>query len=230
MNVLTVKFGDKYPSSHVNKLYDDVGGNFYCYTDDSTDLNPNIKVIPIDDSVEGVWHKLAMFRKDFGGIKGKIMYLDLDLVIQKDIKELYNQYNTFTMVECYWKPLKELYNNPHYSIVTDMNINSSVMIWNQNENVHIWDFFIDNPEYYMLKHLYGIDRFLFWERLAPNSFFKKYDIYSRRYGISAEDGWYKRSPSYFVKDAFICLMNGQTTKKDYIELKKDINKRKTLSI
>lgn len=232
MNILTVKFGDKYPSSYVNKLYDEVGGNFYCYTDDPLDLNPNIKIIPIDDDVEGVWHKLAMFRKDFGGIKGKIMYLDLDVVIQKNIEELYNQFNKFTMIECYWKPLSELYDSDHYHIVTDMNINSSVLIWNQNENIHIWNAFMENPEYYMLKHL-GIDRFLFWEKLAPNSFFKKYDIYSRLYGISAEEGWYNTADKpYFVKDAFICLMNGQTSKKDYIELQNDINniKNETLSI
>ena len=227
LNLLTVKFGDKYVSSWVNKLYESTpkNKNFYCYTDNPEGLHPDIKIIPIDDTVEGVFHKLAMFQKDFGGIKGKIMYLDLDVVIQKDITPLYNNHNTFTIVQAYWKPLKELNKGRQplpYHIKTDMNVNSSVMIWNQNENIHIWESFMKDPERYM--HIYlGIDRFLFWEK-KTGEWFKELDIYSRRYGINAMNGWYNiwKRP-YYLKDAYICLMNGETTKKDYVELQEDIN-------
>ncbi|MBI33145.1 MAG: hypothetical protein CMD98_04645 [Gammaproteobacteria bacterium] len=254
MNILTVKFGDKYPSSYVNDIYDWVQINertlttsrfekpwveVYCYTDDPTGLNPDINIIPIEDGLEGVWHKLAMFQKDFGGIKGKIMYMDLDVVVQRDISGLYYIHNEFTMVKCYWKPIEELYKeDPKYSrfaddyhIKTDMNINSSVMIWNQNENVHIWEHFLQDPEYHMHKYL-GIDRFLYWEELT-NNFFSEGTIYSRNFGIDAINGWYKPwSQPYFKENGFICLLNGNTTEKDRLELLNDINnyRERTLSI
>jgi len=224
LNILTVKWGDKYSSEYVNTLYDTISDcNFYCYTEDPTDLNPNINVIPIDNELEGVWNKLSMFQKGFGGIEGKIMYLDLDVVIQKDLTDLYESTEGFTMVECYWKPLTELYTSNHYSIKTDMNINSSVMIWNQDENTHIWDKFMEDPEWYMLKYL-GIDRFIFWEKLT-NNFFKELLIYSRLYGINAMNGWYNVwTRAYYHKEAYICLMNGNTSTQDYVELRNDINK------
>jgi hypothetical protein len=225
LNILTVKWGDKYDSSYVNTLYHTIGekSTFYCYTDDPVGLDPDINVIDIDNELEGVWNKLSMFQKDFGGIKGKIIYLDLDVFLQREINPLYDSYDAFTMVKCYWKPLSELYNSEKYFIKTDMDINSSVMVWNQNENIHIWEHFMTDPERFMHKYL-GIDRFIFWEELAPKHYFKPYLIYSRLFGIDANNGWYTVwAKPYYVKDAIICLMNGHTTKKDYVELQNDIN-------
>ena len=93
MNIITVKWGDKYSCADVNELYDSIINklmwgehedsiNFYCYTDDSIGLNYNINWLPLKDyGLDGVWNKLAMFKE---GIlpPGKWLYLDLDLIIQ----------------------------------------------------------------------------------------------------------------------------------------------------
>lgn len=231
MNILTVKWGTKYSHEHVNRLHELIGHcTFYCYTEDPSGLNPNINVIPIEEDLPDVWNKLALFKENFGNIKGKIMYLDLDVIVYNDLKsDLYDAYDNFTMVKCYWKPLKELYKErkefsryPNdYHIKTDMDINSSVMIWNQNENVHIWNTFMNDPESYMLKYL-GIDRFLFWEKLS-NNFFDPNLVYSRYYGID-EDSWFNPNWPYLVPNGIVCLLNGNTAERHYIKAMNDINK------
>ena len=50
-NIVTVKFGTKYSSNFVNKLYNDIklkctdAFEFYFYTDDPTEIDPNITII-----------------------------------------------------------------------------------------------------------------------------------------------------------------------------------------
>jgi hypothetical protein len=213
-SIVTVKWGDKYSAEDVNALYNHKYP-FFCYTDDPKGLHPNIQVIPIEDDLEVWWNKLSMFKRDFGGIKGKIIYFDLDVVIQNDIETLL-AYDTFTLIKCYWKPYKELHTT---GIRHDMNINSSVMVWNANENVHIWEHFNSDPEWFMLNYR-GIDGFMFHEDLEAE-FFKENLIYSRLYGINA-DSWYNPQEAYCLKDAVVCLMNGQTVKEDYKRLKLDL--------
>ena len=67
-NIICVKFGQKYNAEFVNKLYSDCNGNcsnnfdFYCYTDDITDIDSSIKIInPIGPTLKGVWNKLTLF-------------------------------------------------------------------------------------------------------------------------------------------------------------------------
>ena len=223
INIVTVKWGDKYSAEAVNKLNHSIAlntyvkYNIYCYTDDPTGLHPYIKVIPIEDNLEVWWNKLALFQEDFGGIKGKIIYFDLDIVIQKNLTPIL-KYDSFTLIKCFWKPYKEIHKSP---IRNDHNINSSVMVWNANENIHIWDHFNTDPEYFMLEYR-GIDGFMFHEDLEAE-FFKENLIYSRLYGIN-EDSWYNPGTDWYLKEAIICIMNGQTTKEDYIKLQIDINK------
>lgn len=213
-NIITVKWGDKYSAEDVNKLYDP-RYDFYCYTDDPKGLHESIKVLPIEGSLEIYWNKLALFQKDFGNIKGRILYLDLDVVIQNNIAPLF-EYDKFTLIKCYWKPYKELHKT---GIRNDMNINSSVMVWNANENIHIWEHFNSDPEWFMLNYK-GIDGFMFHEGVT-SQYFEKNLIYSRLFGINA-DSWYNPRASWCLKEALICLMNGPTTQEDYKKLELDL--------
>ena len=73
-NVITVKFGNKYDSEFVNKLFREIcyfsrgyyinrWFNFYCYTDNPEGLMHGINVIPAktDPTLKGVWNKLRLF-------------------------------------------------------------------------------------------------------------------------------------------------------------------------
>jgi hypothetical protein len=201
MHIITVKWGSKYNSDDVNKLYNKSYDNFYCMTDDATGLNPNIKVIDCEPNLDGVWNKLALFKLKLG----KLLYLDLDVIIQNDLTLLYDK-DSFTMIKCYWKPLKEISQRKNH---IHHNINSSVMVWNEDENIDIWDKFMEDPEYYMLKY-HGIDHFIWWEGFT-SQYWDRGLIYSKGYGIDA-DSWYNPGRDWYKEDAIIQLLNGDLYK------------------
>ena len=219
MNIITVKWGDKYSCEDVNKLYDSIVNklmwgehedsiNFYCYTEDGGDLNYNIKWLPLKDyGLEGVWNKLAMFKK---GVlpEGKWLYLDLDIIIQHRLDDLYME-GEFTMVKCYWKPIEVLRDDWVFEgrTIKDHDLNSSVMVFYHDENHHIWEHFMVSPEDYMLAYP-GIDGFIYCEGFKPKNYWEQGLIYSKYYGHE-ENSWHNPPDEpYYLPDATICLLNG----------------------
>ena len=90
---ITVKLGRKgpYTSTHVNAVYEmvqDMGppGEFYCVTDDAEGLKGEI--IPLRPHLSrqfpGWFQKLCLFREDPWGITKPFLYLDLDVVLDRD--------------------------------------------------------------------------------------------------------------------------------------------------
>ena len=92
VNVLTLKWGTRYGSDFVNKLYKAVTRNltlpfrFVCFTDDSNGLDQGIESFPIPEidlqppeRYLG-WRKLCLFRDDLP-LEGKCLFLDLDILI-----------------------------------------------------------------------------------------------------------------------------------------------------
>jgi hypothetical protein len=95
LNVICLKWGSKYPTSDVNQLYSMVKRNlstpfeFYCITEDAEGLLEEVNVLPLyDGSLIGWWHKLSIFRKEFYGLSGTALFLDLDIVITANLDEL----------------------------------------------------------------------------------------------------------------------------------------------
>ena len=91
-NVVCIKWGTKYGPEYVNILYAMVKRNitiphkFVCITDDPTDLTPGIHILPMQESiVEGWWHKLTLFKPTIGDLTGRILFLDLDVIITGNI-------------------------------------------------------------------------------------------------------------------------------------------------
>ena len=92
IHVVCVKWGDKYPSSYVNRLYGMVGRNlslshtFHCLTEKSAGIHEGVNILPLTDTdYEGWWIKLMLFQQNFFGLRGRIIYLDLDVVITGNI-------------------------------------------------------------------------------------------------------------------------------------------------
>ena len=93
VNVLTLKWGDKYGAEYANRLYAGVRRHlgldfrFLCFTDDTAGLRPEIEAHPLPDfDVPPAWSrtpwlKLALFRDDLAGLAGRSLFLDLDLLI-----------------------------------------------------------------------------------------------------------------------------------------------------
>ena len=136
---------------------------------------------------------------------GDVLYLDLDIRIQKNIDHLWNYLDERpTIVYTYWKN-KEF---PEYMGETqDMrylsNYNSSVMLWKEGTGKYIWEHFNTNPDYFMVKY-FGDDRFLWHETFGLNHF-PKGEMYSFVYGAD----YYGDNTSFKYQPEFtIALLNG----------------------
>jgi hypothetical protein len=93
VNVLCIKWGDRYATSYANILYRSVCHHlsrpfvFHCVTDNPAGLDPDIRVIPFPENpgVKRGWPdiliKLAILRDGFGELAGPTLFLDLDVVI-----------------------------------------------------------------------------------------------------------------------------------------------------
>jgi hypothetical protein len=64
---------------------------FACITENPIGLNPNIKIIALPNvpEISGWWYKPWVFSKDLP-LQGTILFFDLDLVVIKNIDELWN--------------------------------------------------------------------------------------------------------------------------------------------
>jgi hypothetical protein len=61
---------------------------FACLTEDPTGIHQDIQIIPLPNNLRGWWCKPYMFSKQ-AGLKGTILYMDLDVVIADNIDKLW---------------------------------------------------------------------------------------------------------------------------------------------
>lgn len=116
-NIVTIKFGTKYTDYSVNTLYEDIKKNypndfdFWCLTEDSAGLDPNIKIIhPSDVNIihntpnESHWNRFLFFSDIFEDNK-EVITLDIDLRIRPDIDHLFDvplQTGDFLGIHRWW--------------------------------------------------------------------------------------------------------------------------------
>ena len=96
-NIVCVKWGKKFDSSYVNKLFNAVNRNctifdrFICFTDDKVGLNSKIETFELTRSdLEICWNKLILFEKRLYDLEGTILFFDLDVIIKDNIDDLFN--------------------------------------------------------------------------------------------------------------------------------------------
>ena len=111
VNVVCMKWGDKYSSEYVNKLYAmvqkhlNIAHNFICLTDDTSGIRKEVQTLPIPTikvparNDVSPWRKLLMFSKKIGKIKGKTLFLDLDMVIVDNIDCFFTFSDEFCIIE-----------------------------------------------------------------------------------------------------------------------------------
>ena len=95
-NVVCIKWGEKFGSEYVNKLYNSVQRNlslkhrFICLTDDANGIVAGVETLPIPrEDLKICWNKLALFDRGIHNIEGQILFLDLDVVIVDSIDDLF---------------------------------------------------------------------------------------------------------------------------------------------
>ena len=119
IHILTLKIGTKYSTDYVNKLYGSIKRNttkdfkLYCYTEDVTDLHPDIIIVPLDnpDQFKLQWHKVKFHKINFADIPTgeKCLILDIDWIITSCMDDILG-YNlperTFGCFERWWSNLR----------------------------------------------------------------------------------------------------------------------------
>lgn len=151
MRVLCVKHGSKYGPEWVIRLRNMVARNltlehdFVCLTDDPTGLVGEVDCEPLHRDLPGWWAKINLGRPN--QFLGQNLYLDLDVVIRNCIDGmiLESKPGKLNAPDDFSYSLR----NPKPGLGDDMQrllggpgtINSSVLIWNDNELQPIWDDF-----------------------------------------------------------------------------------------
>ena len=154
--VLCLKHGTKYSSDYVNRLYNMVKRNcsldfeFVCLTDDDTGINKDIKILSIPRGLSGWWCKPYMFSNDLP-IKGTILYIDLDVVIARNIDKLFTyQPNHWCTIRDFTRAMRKNWHK----------YNSSVVRFKTGQLAHVWEEFNKN-KVEIQRRLFGDQDWLF---------------------------------------------------------------------
>jgi hypothetical protein len=142
ITVLCVKFGNKYGPDYVERLRNMVSRHmtgpyeFACLTDDPIPISGVRTIFQRSAGyVKPWWHKVHMFDPNLN-IAGRILYLDLDVVICGNLDKLvFNLGTDFMGIQDFNRKF-----HPNWQY-----LNSSVMSWIHGTQTDIWDRFVANP-------------------------------------------------------------------------------------
>ena len=155
--VICVNTGTKYNQWYVDNLKHMIDN----YSNLQYDKFEIITKNEYDDD-KGVFNKLQMFDmfRD-----GQNIYFDLDVCILKDCNFFLK--SEFTLCHAWWR---EHEHTP---------LNSSIISWKGDQS-KIFNFFNNDPEYYMLKYSRGIDQFIY-ENITYETYNYSYEVNSIKY-------------------------------------------------
>lgn len=108
VNIVCMKWGTLYGSDYVNRLYGMVRRHLkkpfslYCITDDPTSIRREVRIrampdFPLPPGTRGPWQKLLMFKEELFDIRGKTMFLDLDVVIVGPLDRFFTYSDKFAV-------------------------------------------------------------------------------------------------------------------------------------
>ena len=123
VNVICMKWGDKFGPEYVNRLYGMVARNltldfrFICFTEVPKGIRPEVEIQPLPelDIPEGLpergWMKLTLYAENFGNLSGPTLFLDLDVVIVGSIDCLFEYEAEFAIVHDKHRPARMIGNS-----------------------------------------------------------------------------------------------------------------------
>lgn len=132
LKIITALWGDKYSESDVKKLPVDI-----VFSDRNI---RGVETLPIDMSFKGTWKKMTLFDRRLD--LGECLFLDLDLIIQKDLDILIKYYHQnkvkskVMLAHVHWFDNNTMIKNK--STYISCNVNSGVFAFNNAECDHIY--------------------------------------------------------------------------------------------
>lgn len=142
--VVCLKWGTKYSADYVNKLYNmvqrhlTVDHEFVCFTEDSSGINSDVRIEPLSllQGVKGWWHKPMFFDPNFP-LKGTILFLDLDVIIFRNINNLFSyEPNKFVIIRDFNRKTVKGYKK----------FNSSVFRLTTGQHPQVYENFVKDPK------------------------------------------------------------------------------------
>lgn len=209
-NVICLKWGSKYSSEYVNKLFNSVKRNckkeinFFCLTEDKRGLDKKIKIIDLNEKcknakLEGWWIKPSIF--ELKELEGQTVFLDLDVVIVSSIDFLFtnNDDSSFYYIQDFYYP-------HHHANGVDR-INSSVMVFNNKFHFGISEYFFNNLDYCSSRNFDGDQDFIS-EYIKDNFHCKRInDEFVWSYKRGYERDFFKQIKG-IPKNGKICIFHG----------------------
>ncbi len=125
-NVLCMKWGSKYPATYVNRLHSMVRRNlggafrFVCLTDDPAGVDDGVECLPIPfvsadrPGRDGGWRKLATFEAPLYDLRGLALFLDLDVVVLRDLEPFFTLDGDFLIARDTLRPSRAVGNSSVY--------------------------------------------------------------------------------------------------------------------
>lgn len=109
VHCICIKFGTKFDSEYVNKLFKGVSRNtsksflFTCFTDNELGIDKKINCKPLPINV-GDWHnKIGLYNQELYNINDQIFYFDLDTVIVGDLDEIFEYTGKFMLLRDFYR-------------------------------------------------------------------------------------------------------------------------------
>ena len=185
--IFCMKWGTLYGSEYVNRLYSMVKKNLtydfkmVCFTDDEKGIDKDIQCYPIPEInipsnlPERMWKKLTTLKADLYGLKGRALFLDLDIVIVDNIDCFFDMEGDFIIIKDHsWRTWR----------ITG---NSSVYRFDIGEHGYVFDNFIANfdevikihrnEQEFLTQEFYDKGLLQYWPKEWCPSF--KYDCHSK---------------------------------------------------
>lgn len=202
--------GTKYGTMYVDKLYNMVTRHstdvtFNVITDVKKDWRPEINQIIVKPIFHTWWNKIHMFRDDIG-LEGRVVFMDLDVVIFRNIDHLWDfEGDAFVIIQDFNRC-----RIPNYHVR-----NSSVMKFNAGQEVHVWKQFKADPNAVIRRFRGDQDYMTFLYKNGP--IWPREWIMSYKWELGLEEGEKQRSPhdkfvkQRFTKENFTVIKNGVKT-------------------
>ena len=148
-----MKWGTLFGPDYVNVLYracksaSSIPFEFVCFTEDSSGLDPNIIVKPLPQIglrkeewyQPGVWPKLALYKKNLEGLEGRCLFIDLDMMILRDLDDFLSHSASFIAIDVgeSWRPGVPRVNSE---------VGTGLFAYNIGEETQILDAFLADRE------------------------------------------------------------------------------------
>ena len=97
-----MKWGSRYGSKYVNRLYTSVKRHtkrptrLYCFTDDTKDIDKSVICMPLPEInlpqaiSKTPWRKISIWQYPLNNLDGDVLFLDLDLVITGNLDRFFD--------------------------------------------------------------------------------------------------------------------------------------------